>query len=137
MARASSARLSIPTAVEQVPYSTPRELVQGLFKHGSEVFCAEVVGAGAAGGSFVCPFEPATIEVTEVTGPILNKQYPGSSGAIAIDLIDGTAGVLSTVAPVDADDLSLGFTVTLPTTLAPDGDTATVICTGFSGEGSL
>ncbi len=137
MARASFANTHIPPATESVPYGTNQELTNGLFGYMTESFVAEVVGAGGVGGSFVCPFEPATIEVSEVTGPTLNKQYPGSSGPIAIDLIDGTAGVLSAVAPVDADDLSQGFTVTLLTALAPDGDTATVLCQGFTGRDSL
>ncbi len=141
MARESTSQLAIPSAgSESVPYATHREIVQGLLKHGAEAFSAIVVGAGAAGGSFVCPFEPAVLIISEATGPLLQLQIPTVDGvSLGINVITGAdAAADAVITAVDADDKSQGFTVALPTGVAPDGDTATVLCLGFrDAEGSL
>ena len=132
MARESFAQLQIPSGVASVPYPDHRQLVQGHLAHGAEMFMAQVVGAGGAGGSFVCPFEPAVVEVYEPTGPTIAKSMFVAGGAVHVNGISGAVNATPpTVAAVDANDKSQGFTVGLPTALAPDADTATVICYGF------
>ncbi|MCZ6871667.1 MAG: hypothetical protein O7G84_19390 [Gammaproteobacteria bacterium] len=137
MARASYAGTHIPTAAASVPYGTNQELAQGLFKHGEEGFTAEVTGAAAAGGTFVCPFEPATIELHDVAVPLSQKYIQGAV-APDINLITGAAAAaVVTVTPVDAADRSLGYTVSLPTAIAPDANVVACVCRGHNGEGSL
>ncbi len=132
MAREATPQLEVPTGIQDVPYATFREIAQGILKHVGEMFVAEVLGAGGVGGTFVCPFEPAVVIISEVTGPLLQIQFPGSSGTVGINMVDGTAASAdATYAAVDADDKSLGFTVTLPTGVVPDADTATVFVIGF------
>jgi hypothetical protein len=142
MSRESTAQLAIPsTGSESVPYATHREIVQGLLKHQTEKFAAQVLGAGGAGDSFVCPFEPAEIEVYVPATPLAQKSVPSDAGGatIAINLIDGTdAAGDPVVAAVDADDKSQGYTVTLPTGVLPDAAVGHVVCTGYRDtNGSL
>jgi hypothetical protein len=140
MARESTSQLNIPSkGSESVPYPTHREIVQGLLKHNAELFAAEVVGAGGAGGSFVCPFEPGVLVMSEATGPLLQLMLPGSAGQVDINAITGAAAAAAPViTAVDADDKSQGFTVALPTGIAPDGDTVSVLAIGFRDtDGSL
>ena len=137
MPRESVAQLKIPaTGSDSVPYPDFRQLLQGNLLHGVEAFVAEVLGAGGVGGTFVCPFEPAFVLISEVTGPLIQAQFPGSSGTVGINLVDGTAAAAdATYTAVDVDDKSQGFTIALPTGVAPDGDTATVLCFGFRDAG--
>lgn len=138
MARQSFAQQQIPSGVESAVYPDHRA-VAALVQHGGESFMAKVVGAGGAGGSFVCPFQPALIDVYEPAGPTMMRSLRASDAAVHVNLITGAAAAANpTVTPVDANDPSQGFTVALPTALAPDGDTATVVCTGFRDvNGSL
>ena len=134
MSRESTAQLAIPAkGSESVPYATHREIVQGLLKHGDESFAVELTGAGGVGASFVCPFEPAEVEAYDTAATIIaQKLVQGSSGPVNINLLTGAPAAADiTVAAVDVDDKSLGFTVTLPTGVAADGKTLHVICRGY------
>ena len=124
------------TGAESIPYKDNRELVNGALRHVAECFVGRVVGAAAAGGSLLnVPFEPAIIDVSEATGPTLVRQIRATSGNVNLNMITGAANaVLPVVTQVGPND----WTIALPTGLAPDGDTATVVVTGFRAiAGSL
>lgn len=132
MARTSYAEAQIPTAVEDIPYPSHRK-VAGMLQHAAELFVGEVLGAGGVGGSLLgVPFEPGIIDVYEATGPTMVRRLPGAAGAIYINLITG-AVIATTITVTQAVDGT--WTVALPTALAPDGDTATVVCTGVKNVG--
>ena len=130
MARVSAAEAQIPaTGAASVPYATHRELVNGLFAHSAEAFVAEGVGAGGAGVEITgIPFEPAVIVLSENTGPLLQLQFPTAGGKVDINAITGAAAGEAIAAAVQQPDGT--WSIQLTTTLAPDGDTASLICFG-------
>jgi hypothetical protein len=131
MARASAAEIAIPAnGAESVPYPTHRELVGSLFLHGAEVFVGKVLGAGGAGGNVDVPFDPAIVLVSEATGSTLRMLMPGGVAEAEIDMVTGAAATGITVTTRDPGPPVVNANVALATALAPDGDTATVICIG-------
>lgn len=129
--RESAAFAAVPAkGSESVPYPTHREIVSGLLKHLTEAFVGEVVGAGGAGGDLAgIPFEPAVIVLSEGTGPILQAQLPGSAGAVDVNLITGAPA--GTAIPAAVKQMDGTWTLSLPTALAPDGDTVSLLILGF------
>jgi hypothetical protein len=96
------------------------------------MYAGEVVGAGGAGGVLSgIPFEPAVLLMSEATGPLLQWMLPGSSGQVDINGITGAAAAAAPVVAADGAD----WKVTLPTGIAPDGDTVSVLCVGLPKAG--
>lgn len=136
MPRDNYAQSQIPTSQEAVPYADHREIAQGLGRHMTDSFVGEVVGAGGVGGPLAgIPFEPAVIYLSEATGPSLQLQLPGSAAKVDINLITGAAA--STAVPNATQEVDGTWTIDLPTALAPDGDTVSAWCLGFSSNNSL
>ncbi len=129
--RTSYAQSQIPAeGKDSVPYATHRDIVQGLLALLPEKYVGEIVGAGGAGGSLTgIPFEPATIEISDAAVPLLQKQFPGSSGKVDVNQITGAAAAAAIPAATLQPDGT--YTLALPTGLAPDGNTVTVEITGF------
>lgn len=131
MARKSYAEQQIPaTDTESVPYATRREMANGFLGHIAEKFVGEVTGAGGVGGELTgIPFEPAIVDLYDVSVPLMQRQIPGSSAAIDVNLIDGTAAANALVVAVD--DASVpSWKVTLDVNLAPNAAVVSVVCTG-------
>lgn len=136
MARTTYAEGQIPTGAEDVPYATQIDIAKKFGKHMTECFVGEITGAGGAGGSLASiPFQPGIILISEATGPLLQLQVPGSSGAVDINMITGAAA--GTAIPAATQAVDGTWTQALPTGLAPDGDTVSVVCLGFRADGSL
>jgi len=136
MPRDNYAQSQIPTSQDSVPYADHREIAQGLGRHMTDSFVGEVVGAGGAGGDLTgIPFEPAVIYLSEATGPSLQLQLPGSAAKVDINLITGAAA--GTAVPDATQEADGTWTIALPTALAPDGDTVSAWCLGFSSNNSL
>lgn len=138
MARESYAQKQIPAqGKDRVPYPDHRQLANGMLALMTEAFVGEVLGAGAAGGDLAgIPFEPAVILLSEGTGPILQLQVPGSSAKVDVNMISGApAGTAIPAAVLQGDGT---YTLSLPTGLAPDGDTVSLLILGFRDtQGSL
>lgn len=129
MARETAREVAIQDSVATPIYQDQRQIVRGLGAHLTEMYAAKVVGAGGAGGSITeVPFEPAVIEVYEPTGPTMVKSIFAADGAVHIDAITGAANATP---PTKTQVGEGNWTVGLPTALAPDGDTATVLIYGF------
>ena len=136
MPRDNYAQSRIPTSQDSVPYADHREIAQGLGKHMTDSFVGEVVGAGGAGGNLTgIPFEPAVIVLSEATGPSLQLQLPGSAAKVDINMILGSAAAAAI--PDATQETDGTWTIALPTALAPDGDTVSAWCLGFSSNDSL
>jgi hypothetical protein len=98
--------------------------------HAAECFIGQVLGAGGAGGTLEgVPFEPAVIIVSEATGPTLTLSVRGGLLAADVEVLMTTGAVNANV-PVVSQDGEGDWDVALPTALAPDGDTATVVIWG-------
>ena len=144
MARESFQSTRIPTGVEDVPYPNHRELARGAFGPASSAVMVQGVGAGGAGVDITgIPFEPAYMRISEATGPLLQEQFHlgGAVGAIVgINAITGAAAaadVTVTGVPGTGGNPDT-WTLNVPTGVAPDGDTVTILVVGFrEGEGSL
>jgi len=133
--RESARELAVAPATETALYQDQTEIVRGLGKHLTEAFIAQVLGAGGAGGAILnVPFEPAVIEVSEATGPTLTKSIRGGGMPAAVEL-NMISGAVNANPPVVTQVGPGAWTVTLPTALAPDGDTATVVMYGVSHAG--
>ena len=135
MAREAYAQKQIPAeGKDNVPYLDSRQLANGMLRHMTESFVGEVLGAGGVGGVLEnIPFEPAAILVSEATGPFLQLQLPGSAAKVDINMITGAAaGGAIPAATLEADGL---YDLALPTGMAPDGDTASVLILGFRDVG--
>ena len=130
MARQSYAESIVPAAgKDAIPYRDQRELANGSLRHAMDGYCGQVLGAGGAGGSLAgIPFEPMEIIVSEATGPTLVLQVRASSGDVNINMITGAANASL---PVVSQAVDGSWTIALPTALAPDGDTATVLVHGY------
>lgn len=138
MARKSAAAQAIPSSGKQaVPYPTFRESALGLHKYGSESLCVELTGGGGIGASYVCPFEPAEVEIYVPATPLAQKSMPTSSGRAAVNLISGAAAAaIETITAVDANDPTKGFTVAIPTGILGNAAVGHVIFRGYgSNEG--
>ena len=133
--RQSYAQDQVPTqGKDAIPYPSWLEIVQKIMKHGAEAFVGEVLGAGGAGGDLAgIPFEPAVIVLSENTGPLLQLQVPGSAGKVDINMISGAAAGTAIPAAVQQPDGT--WTLSLPTGLVPDGDTASLVILGVRQVG--
>jgi hypothetical protein len=129
--RDTYAETQIPAAGhESPPYIDQREIVNKFGLLYTEAFVGEILGAGGAGGSLAnIPFQPAVIVLSEATGPLLQLQVPGSGGAVDINMITGAAAGAAIPAAVKQADGT--YTLSLPTGLVPDGDTASLLILGF------
>lgn len=134
--RQSHAELQIPSrGADAVPYPTHREVVQKYMAHGAEMFVGEVTGAGGVGGSLrAIPFQPAVVEIFDTSVPLAQKQIPGSTAAVDVNLITGAAAAHAIV--VAADDSAVpNWRVNLDVNLAPNAHVVTVVCYGFRNAG--
>ena len=135
--RDSAAVAAIPAkGSESVPYATHRELAQGTFKHQTESYAGIILGAGAAGGSLAgIPFQPTAILLTETATPKLQAMVPTSPAGTFkhVNLITGATAAVAIPAATKQPDGT--WTQTLPTTLAPDGVTVTLLILGFRDVG--
>lgn len=133
--RETYAESQIPAAVDSPVYLDAQQIARGLMGRNVEGFIGQVVGAGGAGGDLLnVPFEPAVIIALEPTGPTGTLMIRGMSVAdVKVNLITlAAATVFPSVTKVGAND----YTVSCPTALAPDGDTATLICFGVRNPGT-
>ena len=136
MSRTTYSEAQIPTGAQDVPYATQRDIATKFGKHTTEAFVGEVVGAGGAGGDLTgIPFDPAIVLISEATGPALQLQVPGSAGDVDINMITGAAA--GTAIPAAVAQANGTWTISLPTGLAPNGDTVSCVCLGFREDGSL
>jgi hypothetical protein len=138
MSRESYGEKQIPAAGhESPPYIDQREIINKFLRHGVESFMGEILGAGGAGGSLTgIPFEPAAILISDAAVPLGQLQFPGSAGKVDINLITlAAAGAAIPAATLQADGT---YTLALPTGLAPDGNTVSVLIIGWRDvNGSL
>jgi hypothetical protein len=133
--RQQYAQSQVPTqGKDAVPYPTWLEIANKMFKHGAEAFVGEILGAAGAGGSLAnIPFEPAVIVASDAAVPLLQAQLPGSAAKVDIDMITGAAAAAAIPAAVQQPDGT--WTLTLPTGLAPDGNTVSLLILGFRDVG--
>lgn len=139
MARETAREVAIEAAVETPIYQDQKQIVRKLGAHLTECFMGQVLGAGGAGGDLEnVPFEPALVEVINEAGAtptwwkfaMLGTPIGLTVAAAAADAT-GNAPTLTQVGEGD-------WTVELDTTVAPDGETVTVVCYGFRDvDGSL
>ncbi len=131
MARQSYAETQIPAeGKDAVPYPDWRQIAFRMFTHAVDAFVGEILGAAAAGGDLAgIPFEPAAIVLSEATGPLIQLQIPASGGKLDINLVTGVAAGTAIPAAVQQPDGT--WTLSLPTGLVPDGDTASLLILGF------
>lgn len=76
------------------------------------------------------PFEPAIVDIYNPDAPIFQRQLPGSSGVIDVNLNTGAAPTLAPTVSVD-DATIPTWKITLVRALAPATETVSVLCTGF------
>lgn len=132
--RETAREIAIKTPVETPIYQDQRQIVRNLGSHLPEAFMGQVTGAGGAGGDLEnVPFEPALVEVINEGGgtPTWHKfAYPAGGSALGVSVAaaaaDGTANAPTLTQVAEGD-----WTVGLNTTVAPDGETCTVIVYGF------
>lgn len=136
MARTSYAEQQIPQrGADATPYPDHREVANKILRHGADMFVGEVAGAGGVGGVLSgIPFEPAIVDVYEPVAPVMQRQVPGSGGAVDVNLITGAAASTALVVAVD-DASAPSWKVTLAVGHVANGRTATVVCTGFRDAG--
>lgn len=134
MARSSYRGSNIPSGIDSPIYLDAHQIAKGVGAALGEAFIGQVTGAGGAGGSFVCPFEPGVMVVSEETGPTLELHVHASTGDVEVSMITGAASANAVTVTAVGDGT---FTVALPTALAPDADVATVVCLGVSTPTSL
>ncbi len=135
MARESFAETQIPAAGKtDIPYPDHVAVVRKLGQHLTEAYVAQGVGAGGTGVDITgVPFSPAYMRLSEATAPLLQEQWHLSDGTVVgINSITGAdAAADATVTKVGTGD----YTVSLPTGVAPDGDTVTCIFYGARDVG--
>lgn len=135
MARETAREIAIQGATETPVYQDQRQIVRQLGAHLSESFVGQVVGAGGAGGDLEnVPFEPAVIIVSEATGPTLTLSIRGGAMPADVEVLM-TTGAVNANPPVVSQVGEGDWTISLPTALAPDGDTATVLVMGLRDVG--
>lgn len=137
MARESAREVAIQDATSTPIYQDQRQIVRQLGAHLAECFIAQGDGAGGAGFEVTnVPFQPAVIEAINEGGatPTVSKFVYATSGtvgvAVAAAAADGTANA-PTLTKVGNGD----WTVSLPTALAPDTETVTLIMWGARDVG--
>lgn len=131
MPRETAREIAIQASTETPIYQDQKQIVRQLGAHLTESFVGQVVGAGGAGGSLEnVPFEPAVIIVTEATGPTLTLSLRGGLLPADVEVLM-TTGAVNANPPVVSQVGAGDWTIALPTALAPDGDTATVLVMGL------
>lgn len=135
MGRESYIESAVPEATESPVYLDGRQIARGLGRHLTESFVGQITGGGGAGGTLEeVPFEPMLIEVINEAGatPTWHKFVMLDTPigvTVAAAAADGTANA-PTVTGSDND-----FDVALNATVAPNGETVTVICYGVREVG--
>lgn len=129
----------IPAATDRPKYPDHREVVRNLGQHLSEVYIAKVTGAGGAGGVVEgVPFEPAVIEAINPGGasPAWYKSVYTNDGS-QVHIQSVTSGAGTTDIAVNANPPTLAedtgptdWDVTVPTQMAPNGETVTLVIYG-------
>lgn len=134
MARESYQQTQIPTGVADIPYADYRTIAQGLLKHASSVFMGTVLGAGGAGDTLEgVPFEPALIFAMNPAGATATMHF--SAFGAAADHMSFAAAATANANPPVLSGSGNDYDVALPTQMAPDGETLTVVCFGFAEVG--
>jgi hypothetical protein len=135
--RDSAAVAAIPArGADSVPYATHRELAQGLLKHLTESFAGFILGAGGVGGSLLgIPFQPTAILLMDTTTPLLQLMAPTTPAGTFKHVNVATAAAAAVAIPAATKAVDGTWTQTLPTTLAPDGVTVTLLILGFRDVG--
>lgn len=129
--RESHAELQIPTGRQDVPYGDQRTLVNGVFRHQTEMFIGKVTGAGGVGGALTgVPFEPAYIKCLNEAGanPAVYDSVFASDAAIHTETILAVA--INANPPVVTRVGAGNFTIALPTEMAPNTEVVTVLVFG-------
>jgi hypothetical protein len=135
MPRETARELALEDEVTTPIYQDQKQIVRKLGAHIPEMFVGQVLGAGGAGGSLLnVPFEPAMIDISEATGPTLVRHMRGGALPAAVDL-NLITGAVNAAVPVITKVGNGDWTIALPTALAPDGDTATVVVYGYRDVG--
>lgn len=136
MARETYIESEIPEGTESPVYLDARQIARGLGRHLPEAYLAQ--GTGAAGAGFDIenvPFEPAAVVALNPAGGtptffaslLTPTEAHMSIAAAAAD----NSGDPPTITQVGAND----WTVTISTTMAPDGETVTVLLLGARDVG--
>lgn len=132
MARETAREVAIQDATETTPYQDQRQIVRGLGAHLGEMWMAQAAGAGGAGCDIEgVPFEPALVEIINQAGatPAWSKCiYPAGGSAIGVTI---AAAAAAATAPTLTQAAEGDWDIAIPTALAPDGETVTVIVYGF------
>lgn len=134
MARESYQQTQIPTGIESIPYLDPLTLAQGMFRHAPNIFMGSVTGAGGAGDTLEgVPFEPALVVALNPAGgtPAVHISAFGD----AADHVTIAAATAANANPPVLSGSDNDWDVALPTQMAPNGETLTVICIGFAQLG--
>lgn len=143
MPRETARELAIADSTETAVYQDQKQIVRTLGSHVVEAYMLQGDGAGGAGVTFTgVPFEPAKLEVMNEAGATATHSiyfYPDGGTAIGVDVAaavaDGTANA-PTITRVVAASGAVTWTIVVPTAVAPDGETVTVLATGFRAVAS-
>lgn len=135
--RARYAEEQIPEAgKEAVPYPDYAQVVNKLLKHTAEAQLRSVTGAGGAGGTIEgIPFEPAVVIAINAAGatPTTFVSMFGGDAARHVSIAAATAANAN---PPVKSGSGTDWDLAIPTQMAPNGESLSVLILGFSDAGN-
>jgi hypothetical protein len=132
MARETAREVAVLEATETPIYQDQLAIVRNLGAHLTEAFIGQVAGAAGAGGDLEnVPFEPALVVTLNDAGSTPTVGLFALLGAGTVGMTVAAAAAAAAADATVTQVASGNWTIGLPTGLAPDGETVTVLAFGF------